>query len=129
MLTGKRTITSAWRNHSLGSPSSDHVTGNAYDLTGQNLGQYSSLIKNAGGFAEFHGAAGSRHLHVVPPAGPSGDTGTSRIGMAAPMALPQPSGGAVTINVYASEGQNEQEIARMVMDEINRSQRNYKERR
>jgi hypothetical protein len=129
MLTGKRTITSAWRNHSLGSPSSDHVTGNAYDLTGQNLGQYSTMIKNAGGFAEFHGAAGSRHLHVVPPAGPSGDTGTSRIGMAAPTASPQVSGGAVTINVYASEGQNEQAIARMVMDEINRSQRNYKERK
>ena len=129
MLTGKRTVTSAWRNHSLGSPSSDHVTGNAYDLTGQNLGQYSSLIKNAGGFAEFHGAAGSRHLHVVPPAAPSGDTGTSRIGMAAPMAVPQYSGGAVTINVYASEGQDEQAIARMVMEEINRSQRNYRERK
>jgi len=129
MLTGKRTVTSAWRNHSLGSPSSDHVTGNAYDLTGQNLGQYSTLIKNAGGFAEFHGAAGSRHLHVVPPAAPSGDTGTSRIGMAAPAALPQQTGGAVTINVYASEGQDEQAIARMVMDEINKSQRNYRERR
>ena len=129
MLTGKRSITSAWRNHSLGSPSSDHVTGNAYDLTGQNLGQYSTLIKNAGGFAEFHGAAGSRHLHVVPPAAPAGDTGTSRVGMEAPTSSPQSSGGAVTINVYASEGQNEQTIARIVMDEINRSQRNYRERK
>ena len=73
MLAGKRTITSSWRNYALGSPSSDHVTGRAYDLIGQNLGQYSSLINGAGGFAEFHGAAGSRHLHVVPPSGPIGD--------------------------------------------------------
>jgi hypothetical protein len=128
-LTGKRTITSAWRNYALGSPSSDHVTGNAYDLTGQNLGQYATTINKAGGFAEFHGSAGSRHLHVVPPSSPVGDTGTSRIGYVAPAANQQPSGGAVTINVYASEGQSEQEIARMVMNEISKAQRNWKERR
>lgn len=85
MLAGKRTITSSWRNYALGSPSSDHVTGRAYDLIGQNLGQYSSLINGAGGFAEFHGAAGSRHLHVVPPSGPLGDDET-----------PKPSGGLRT---------------------------------
>lgn len=129
MLTGKRTITSAWRNHSLGSPSSDHVTGNAYDLVGQNLGQYATMVNKAGGFAEFHGAAGSRHLHVVPPSTPVGDTGTSRIGYSAPRAIPEVPQGAVTINVYASQGQSEQEIARVVMAEITKAQRNYKERR
>jgi len=128
-MTGKRTVTSAWRNYGLGSPSSDHVTGNAYDLVGQNLGQYATTINKAGGFAEFHGAGGSRHLHVVPPSSPVGDSGTSRIGQVAPPANQQPSGGAVTINVYASEGQSEQEIARVVMNEISKAQRNWKERR
>jgi hypothetical protein len=128
-MTGKRTVTSAWRNYGLGSPSSDHVTGNAYDLTGQNLGQYATTINKAGGFAEFHGGGGSRHLHVVPPSSPVGDSGTSRIGQVAPTANQQPSGGAVTINVYASEGQSEQEIARVVMNEISKAQRNWRERR
>jgi hypothetical protein len=78
LVGGKRNVTSSWRDYGLGSPSSDHVTGNAYDLTGQNLGMYSSLINNSGGFAEFHGSAGSRHLHVVPPPGPMGDSSSSR---------------------------------------------------
>lgn len=129
MLTGTRTITSGWRNHSLGSPSSDHVTGNAYDLVGQNLGQYATTINKAGGFAEFHGAAGSRHLHVVPPSSPMGDTGTSRIGQAAPVAIATPQQGSVTINVYASENQSEKAIAQIVMNEISKAQRNYRERK
>lgn len=129
MLTGKRSITSAWRNTGLGSPSSDHVTGNAYDLTGQNLGQYATMINKSGGFAEFHGAAGSRHLHVVPPSSPVGDTGTSRIGQSAPKAnVSEPLGG-VTINVYASDKQDEKAIAQIVMNEITKVQRNYRERR
>jgi hypothetical protein len=93
------------------------------------LGQYATTINKAGGFAEFHGGGGSRHLHVVPPSSPVGDSGTSRIGQVAPTANQQPSGGAVTINVYASEGQSEQEIARVVMNEISKAQRNWRERR
>jgi hypothetical protein len=73
MLPGKRMITSSWREWGLGSPSSDHATGRAYDLTGDNLQQYAKNITDAGGFAEFHGVAGQRHLHVVPPIGPIGD--------------------------------------------------------
>lgn len=80
LVSGKRNVTSSWRNYGLGSPSSDHVTGNAYDLTGQNLGMYASLINTSGGFAEFHGSAGSRHLHVVPPPSPMGDTSSGRMG-------------------------------------------------
>ena len=128
-LTGKRSITSSWRNHSLGSPSSDHATGNAYDLVGQNLGQYATTINNAGGFAEFHGAAGSRHLHVVPPSSPVGDTGTSRIGQSAPRATTSENLGGVTINVYATDKQDERAIARIVMSEISKAQRNYRERK
>jgi hypothetical protein len=128
-LTGKRSITSSWRNHSLGSPSSDHATGNAYDLVGQNLGQYATTINKAGGFAEFHGAAGSRHLHVVPPSSPVGDTGTSRIGQSAPRATTSENLGGVTINVYATDKQDERAIARIVMSEISKAQRNYRERK
>ena len=80
LVGGKRSVTSSWRNYGLGSPSSDHVTGNAYDLTGQNLGMYANLINTSGGFAEFHGSAGSRHLHVVPPPSPMGDTSSGRMG-------------------------------------------------
>jgi len=80
LVGGKRNVTSSWRDYGLGSPSSDHVTGNAYDLTGQNLGMYASLINTSGGFAEFHGSAGSRHLHVVPPPSPMGDTSSGRMG-------------------------------------------------
>ena len=74
MLPGKRMITSSWREHSLGSPSSDHVTGRAFDLTGDNLQQYAANVNGSGGFAEFHGVNGERHLHVVPPIGPMGDS-------------------------------------------------------
>lgn len=82
MLPGKRMITSSWREHSLGSPSSDHASGRAYDLTGDNLQQYAKNINGSGGFAEFHGVNGERHLHVVPPIGPMGDTSTSRVATA-----------------------------------------------
>lgn len=79
MLPGKRMITSSWREWGLGSPSSDHATGRAFDLTGDNLQQYAKNITDAGGFAEFHGVNGQRHLHVVPPIGPMGDTSTPRV--------------------------------------------------
>lgn len=127
MLTGKRTITSAWRNYGLGSPSSDHVTGKAYDLTGQNLGQYASLIKSAGGFAEFHGAASTRHLHVVPPAAPTGDTSTAKVAMAANGTGGQMvSSDNITINVY--ETQDAQATAQAVAKKLLEMQRNWKQR-
>jgi len=82
MLPGKRMVTSSWREWGLGSPSSDHATGRAFDLTGDNLQQYAKNITDAGGFAEFHGVNGQRHLHVVPPIGPMGDTSTPRVAAA-----------------------------------------------
>jgi len=74
MISGKRMITSAWRNYNLGSPSSDHVNGRAYDLVGNQLGMYKTIVEKNGGFAEFHGGSTNRHLHVVPGNGPMGDT-------------------------------------------------------
>lgn len=129
-LTGKRTVTSSYRTWGLGSINSDHVTGNAYDLTGQNLGQYASAINSAGGLAEFHGSAASRHLHVVPPSTPMGDTSTSK---SMPAIKQNPSMTASTqpmqVNVYGAQGQSEQEIAKRVINEISKMQRNTKERR
>lgn len=71
---GKFSMSSSLRSNNLGSTwDSDHLAGGAYDITGNNLGQYSEAVNKAGGFAEFHGTASSRHLHVVPPVG---DTAT-----------------------------------------------------
>jgi hypothetical protein len=126
-LTGSRKITSAFRTFGLGSPSSDHAAGRAYDLTGQNLGQYAKMISESGGFAEFHGAGGSRHLHVVPPLG---DTSVTRVSSGKGSSS---SGGGVamapvTVNVYGTENQSPQDIARQVIQEIERAQRNWRER-
>lgn len=127
MLPGKRTVTSSLRDFNLGSPSSDHATGNAYDLVGQNLGSYSSLIKAAGGFSEFHGAAGSRHLHVVPPPGPMGDTSVS---MLSKMSGGDGGGsvGGDTFNITVNETGNAQATAKAVAQEIVKMQRNWNQR-
>jgi hypothetical protein len=123
-LAGSRTITSGLRNWGLGSPSSDHRFGNAYDLTGDNLGAYAESVNGSGGFAEFHGAAGTRHLHVVPPAG---DTATAMAGAMSGMV----SGGSNTYNisVVGGPGTDEAELARRVMAEIERRERDRQERR
>jgi hypothetical protein len=128
-LTGKRTITSAWRNTALGSINSDHVTGKAYDLTGQNLGQYQRLVHANGGFAEFHGTLADRHLHVVPGSG-YGDT-------AVPSMSRGSSGGSggssnsntmtVSISVNGGNGSPEQ-VANMVMMKLKDEQRKMQER-
>lgn len=126
-LTGSRKITSAFRTFGLGSPSSDHAAGRAYDLTGQNLGQYAKMISDSGGFAEFHGAGGSRHLHVVPPLGDTSVTKSSS------SRGPSAGGGGVamapvTVNVYGAQNQSPQEIAQKVIHEIEKAQRNFRER-
>jgi hypothetical protein len=125
-IPGNRTITSGIRNWGLGSINSDHLTGAAYDLTGQNLGSYAQLVKNSGGFAEFHGGSLRRHLHVVP--GPLGDTASVR----AP-AMVGISGGASVSNNYsivvnAPEGTSADAIADAVMMRIRREERDAMER-
>jgi hypothetical protein len=134
MLTGKRTVTSAYRNFGLGSMNSDHVTGRAYDLTGQNLGQYQSLVKAGGGFAEYHGVNKDRHLHVVPGSG-MGDSASP-----APVAPNQTSrglypssgggGGGNTYQFYVSGNQNAsaKEIAEIVMQKVKDTERSNRER-
>jgi hypothetical protein len=128
-LTGKRTVTSGYRNYGLGSMNSDHVTGRAYDLVGQNLGQYQSLVKSTGGFAEFHGVNKARHLHVVPGSGAIGDNM-----MPVARSLQQPmtvgSGGKGN-NFYVTGSQNASanEIAEIVMQRVRDTERSNSERR
>jgi len=125
-LTGKRTITSALRNYNLGSPSSDHVTGGAIDLVGQNLGRYATLARANGGFAEFHGSAGSRHLHVVPGAGIGDTTSIRNLGN---MGTSTSSG---VVNYYTFEinggNQSPEQIANAVMAKISAKQQSMQER-
>ena len=119
MLTGKRTVTSAWRNWGLGSPSSDHVTGRAYDLTGQNLGGYARLVRAGGGFAEFHGRNAGRHLHVVPGPGPYGDTGMPSLSR---VSMPTVTGGGTTIqitqNIQGGPNASAEEVAKIAVREM-----------
>lgn len=124
-LTGKRQVTSSLRTNNLGSPSSDHATGAAYDLTGQNLGAYSKLVHANGGFAEFHGSMATRHLHVVPGAGnlnstvaPSGQ-GVGQVGA--------PVTNHYNINVNGAK-HSPQEIAAEVMSHIRREDKIGRER-
>ena len=126
MLTGKRSVTSAFRTNNLGSPSSDHAAGRAYDLTGQNLGQYATLAKAAGGFAEFHGAASSRHLHVVPALGRSGDTSTPMAATAAVSGGSMYQGGDISITIV--ESKDAKATAKEVAREIIAMQKNERRR-
>jgi hypothetical protein len=129
-LTGTRTVTSAFRTFGLGSPSSDHATGRAYDLTGQNLGAYSKLVHANGGFAEFHGNNANRHLHVVPGPGAMGDTTVPSYGRM-PQSMPGQSGSNVTntITVNGAPGQSPEAIAAAVIQKIEARERNIRERR
>lgn len=126
-ISGKRAITSAFRTTNLGSMNSDHVTGRAYDLVGQNLGAYSVAVRKSGGFAEFHGGQANRHLHVVPGPGAIGDRPA-----ASSMGSMGGGGGSSNISynitVNGSTHSPEQ-IANVVMDKIKRAERTMNERR
>jgi hypothetical protein len=125
-LAGSRTVTSAWRDTNLGSINSDHVTGNAYDLTGQNLGAYGTMVNQMGGFAEFHGAGGGRHLHVVPGQTPVGDS----MSPVASSGVAVMSGGSnsYSITINTQPGQDANAIAQEVMARIDERDRSNRER-
>ena len=130
-ISGKRTITSAFRTNNLGSLNSDHVTGRAFDLTGNQLGMYKTTVERQGGFAEYHGASADRHLHVVPgPGGPMGDT------VSPYSSAPQPSmpitaspsgGGAITLNLNVN-GIGIKEAVPLIKAELERSLYEYSNR-
>lgn len=121
LLTGKRTMTSSYRTFGLGSINSDHVTGRAYDLVGQNLGGYAKLVHANGGFAEFHGRNANRHLHVVPGPGPYGETASPRL--TSPMVISGSAGGGrgdiyITQNIQAGPNATPTEIAKIAVREM-----------
>jgi len=131
MVTGKRQITSGVRNFNLGSINSDHVTGGALDLVGQNLGQYKSAVEASGGFAEFHGVNAARHLHVVPNARASGDTSTAvSMGAVGQDGVAVSSGStnnySININGY---NKNPQQLAAEVLALIKSNERSITERK
>ena len=129
-IAGNRSITSSYRNYALGSMNSDHVTGRAIDLVGQNLGSYAVATRNAGGFAEFHGSGDARHLHAVPGPGAIGDTLTpaSNQKMSAPSATVKSGGSTFTFHINGGQN-NPQEIANMVMAKIQNTEQKVRERR
>lgn len=127
-IAGKRTVTSGLRNYQLGSLSSDHLTGRALDITGQNLGQYKQAIEAAGGFADFHGAGGSRHLHVVPNTNAVGDTAVPYMSGGGGTGTMVSSNDSYSIVINAAPGMDAKLIADEVMNRIQRSQRNAAER-
>ena len=129
MIPGRRNITSSYRNFALGSLKSDHVTGRALDLTGQNLVSYRDKMTSAGGFAEFHGKGDSRHLHVVPPPA----IGDSLTAVSATSSSVSGQGrGSTSINntnnFYIS-GTNANEIAEVVMLKMSSVNKSMDERR
>jgi hypothetical protein len=121
MIPGRRSITSGLRSFNLGSMSSDHLTGNAIDMVGNNLGAYQQAMKGMGGYAEFHGGTNNRHLHAVPPHGDTYSPANVSSGMG---------GGASTINVTvnAAPGMNEEAVAMAVARRIERQQQMMRER-
>lgn len=127
-IPGKRTVTSSYRNFALGSLKSDHLTGNALDLVGDNLVSYRDKVQKSGGFAEFHGGLGSgRHLHVVPSIRPVGDNG-----MPVASVETMSTGGSNisvsnTFNISGVEGSKE-ELAKFIVTKINATIRDAKER-
>jgi hypothetical protein len=126
-LTGKRSVTSAYRTVGLGSINSDHVTGRAYDLVGQNLGAYSRLVHENGGFAEFHGTQANRHLHVVPAR--AGDTSSPMAPMGMSTMTAGSGGSTNYFNIEINGAtQSPEAIANMVMAKIAEKERNARER-
>ena len=125
-ISGKRMITSAFRTNNLGSMNSDHVTGRAYDLVGNQLGMYKTTVERNGGFAEFHGGSQNRHLHVVPGPGPMGDSnGPAALPQYSSAASSQPMGrGGITINLNVN-GLGIKEAIPQIQAELQRSLYEY----
>ena len=127
-MAGNRFITSSYRNFALGSSNSDHVNGRAYDLIGDNLISYRDAVRRDGGFAEFHGKDGGRHLHVVPRIGDSispaygAVVGVNSVTNAA---TSSPNVYNITVN---GAGSNAEEVANLVMHKIKVTEKINRER-
>jgi len=129
MLTGTRNVTSSYREFGLGSINSDHVTGRAYDLVGQNLGAYQRLVHANGGFAEFHGANGGRHLHVVPGPLPFGDMSAPKTTITRPLGGKGGEASPMVINMTVNGNTDAQAIADAAVVKLKLALSNERQRR
>jgi hypothetical protein len=132
MVSGSRNITSAYRTNRLGSLNSDHVTGRAYDIVGQQLGMYKTTVEKAGGFAEYHGRGGNRHLHVVPGPGISAPMGDMTVPASKRMTttptVTSSGGGDITVNLNVN-GLGIKEALPQIKSELERSLYELRNRR
>jgi hypothetical protein len=128
-IPGKRNITSGYRNYALGSLKSDHVTGRALDMVGDNLVSYRDKMENAGGFAEFHGAGDTRHLHVVPPNRSLGDSMTAVSATSSTVTAERGGQTVSNSNNFYITGSNPQEIANAVIAKMAMINKSNGERR
>lgn len=115
-VPGVRSVSSHIRGWGLGSPDSDHTTGRAVDIQGQNLPGLVAAVRRAGGAAELHGAGTGRHAHVVPALG--GGAGSTTVAL--PPGL---------VNVYGQiDASQIRGIRREVRDGIKDALRDARER-
>jgi hypothetical protein len=128
MFSGKRNVTSSFRTFGLGSINSDHITGRAYDLTGDNLGAYATMVNRMGGFAEFHGVGGARHLHVVPGETPVGDSTAPYMSTGVTPVVGGSTSNTYNVVVNAAPGMDVNSLANAVMERIQRVERQNAER-
>jgi hypothetical protein len=128
-LSGSRTVTSSYRNYALGSLKSDHVTGRALDIVGDNLVSYKDRMTKAGGFAQFHGRSSGRHLHVVPPRGGIGDSLTAVSATSSNVSSGGDGSYVSNTNNFYITGQNANEIANVVMLKMSQVNKSNEERK
>jgi hypothetical protein len=79
------------------------------------------MVRNGGGFAEFHGVNANRHLHVVPRVG---DTSTTKDKNGYSTAHAP----SVTINVYPSHGMDIDALVAKMMRMQQKAMRDINER-
>lgn len=128
-IAGNRTITSGYRNYALGSLKSDHVTGRALDMVGDNLVSYRDKMTAAGGLAEFHGKGDTRHLHVVPPSRSLGDSMTAVSAVSSNIGATDGAQVVSNSNNFYITGSDPQEIANAVMAKMAMINKSNGERR
>lgn len=128
-IAGNRTITSGYRNYALGSLKSDHVTGRALDMVGDNLVSYRDKMTAAGGLAEFHGKGDTRHLHVVPPSRSLGDSMTAVSAVSSNIGAADGAQVVSNSNNFYITGSDPQEIANAVMAKMAMINKSNGERR
>ena len=128
-IAGNRTITSGYRNYALGSLKSDHVTGRALDMVGDNLVSYRDKMTAAGGLAEFHGKGDTRHLHVVPPSRSLGDSMTAVSAVSSNVGAVDGAQMVSNSNNFYITGSDPQEIANAVMAKMAMINKSNGERR